>query len=165
MITDEPAEEKILNSSVKDVPPTPEQDKVLHKTIKAVTEDIQNLSYNTAIARMMEFVKFFGHAEVRPLSAMKVFILLLSPLGNTKSLAYENWPLWNNEAIQELKVVIPVQVNGKLRARLELPVNLNAEDTENYVLQDRKVDALLKGQTIVKKIVIPGKLVNFVVRK
>ena len=177
MITDEPAEEKILNSSVKDVPPTPEQDKVLHKTIKAVTEDIQNLSYNTAIARMMEFVKFFGHEEVRPLSAMKVFILLLSPfaphiaeelwelLGNTKSLAYENWPLWNNEAIQELKVVIPVQVNGKLRARLELPVNLNAEDTENYVLQDRKVDALLKGQTIVKKIVIPGKLVNFVVRK
>ena len=126
---------------------------------------------------MMEFVKFFGHEEVRPLSAMKDFILLLSPfaphiaeelwelLGNTQSLAYENWPRWNNEAIQELKVVIPIQVNGKLRARLELPVNLNVEDTESYVLQDPKVDALLKGQTIVKKIVIPGKLVNFVVRK
>ncbi len=108
---------------------------------------------------------------------MKDFILLLSPfaphiaeelwelLGNTQSLAYENWPTWNNEVIQEHKVTVPVQVNGKLRARIELPVNLNAEDTEKHVLHDPKVDALLKGQTIIKKIVIPGKLVNFVVKK
>ena len=165
-----------INEAVQDVAPTPEQNRILHKTIKAVTEDIKSLSYNTAIARMMEFVNFFGRETVRPRSAMKTLVLLLSPfaphiseelwslLGGVKTLAYEPWPTWNEEAMKESCVVIPIQVNGKLRSRLELPVDADATATEAAALGDSKIASLLSGKTIVKKIVIPGKMVNFVVK-
>ena len=169
-------ESNAINEAVQEVAPTPEQNRVLHKTIKAVTEDIKNLSYNTAIARMMEFVNFFGRETVRPKSAMKTLVLLLSPfaphiseelwnlLGGAKTLAYEPWPVWDEEAIKESSVTIPVQVNGKLRSRLELPADSDAAATEAAALGDSKIASLLDGKTIVKKIVIPGKMVNFVVK-
>ena len=165
-----------INEAVQDVTPTPEQNRILHKTIKAVTEDIKSLSYNTAIARMMEFVNFFGRETIRPKSAMKTLVLLLSPfaphiseelwnlLGGAQTLAYEPWPTWDEEAMKESCVVIPIQVNGKLRSRLELPVDADAAATEVAALGDSKIASLLDGKTIIKKIVIPGKMVNFVVK-
>ena len=80
MIIDERAEAVQFNPAVADAEPTTEQNRVLHKTIKAVTADMEQLSFNTAIARLMEFVNFFLKQEVRPLSAMERFVLLLSPL-------------------------------------------------------------------------------------
>ncbi len=165
-----------INEAVQDVMPNAEQNRILHKTIKAVTEDIKNLSYNTAIARMMEFVNFFSRETVRPKNAMKMFILLLSPfaphiseelwsiLGCSKTLAYEPWPTWNEEVLKESKVVIPVQINGKLRSRLELPVDADALTIETAALGDSKIASLVAGKTVVKKIIIPGKMVNLVVK-
>lgn len=176
MIITSEYESNALNAAVQDVEPNEEQNRVLHKTIKAVTEDVRNLSYNTAIARMMEFANFFSRESVRPKSAMKTFVLLLSPfaphiaeelwslLGATNTLAYEPWPTWSEEALKESSITIPVQINGKLRARVDIPADADATATENAALAEPKIAAQLQGKTIVKKIVVPGKMVNFVVK-
>lgn len=165
-----------LHEAVRDVEPTPEQARVLHKTIKATTEDVRNMSFNTAIARMMEFVNFFSRQEVRPKSALQAFVLLLSPfaphiceelwslLGGTTTLAYEPWPTWDENALKESSVVVPIQINGKVRGRIEIPADATADDAEAAALADPKIAAALEGKTIVKKIVVPGKMVNIVVK-
>ncbi len=106
LIVDDRAEEARLNEAVAEVEPTDKQDRILHKTIKAVTFDIDGMNFNTAIARMMEFVNFFTKQSIRPKSAMERFVLLLSPfaphlaeelwqlLGHPSSLAYETWPTY-----------------------------------------------------------------------
>ena len=80
------------------------------------------------------------------------------------TLAYEPWPTWDEEALKETSIVIPVQVNGKLRSRLELPADSDAEAVEAAALADPKIVAFIDGKTIVKKIVIPGRTVNIVVK-
>ena len=104
MIVDDRAEGLELHPAVQDATPTLEQNRVLHKTIKAVTDDLEQLSFNTAIARLMEFVNFFLKQDLRPRTAMERFVLLLSPLaphaaeelwaalGHATTLAYEPWP-------------------------------------------------------------------------
>lgn len=165
-----------LNDDVQDVDLNEEQNRILNKTIKKVTEDIRNLSYNTAIACMMEFVNFFGRQSVRPKSAMKTFALLLSPfaphiseelwsiLGGTKTLAYEPWPKWDEGALKENVVTIPIQINGKVRGKIQISADADSAETEKTALNDTKIAALLEGKTVVKKIVILGKMVNIVVK-
>ena len=104
MIIDERAEETRLNPAVVDIEPTVEQNRMLHKTIQAVTRDIEQMSFNTAIARMMEFTNYFFKVQQRPKAAMERFVQLLSPyaphlaeelwqqLGHARTLAYEPWP-------------------------------------------------------------------------
>ena len=111
MILDDRAEAVALNPAVQDVEPTAKQNRVLHKTIKAVTDDLEHMSFNTAIARMMEFTNFFLKSEVRPRLAMEKLVLLLSPLaphiaeelwqalGHADTLAYEPWPAFDAAAI------------------------------------------------------------------
>ena len=91
MIIDDRAEAMLLNAAVQSIEPTPEQNRILHKTIKAVTNDLEQMSFNTAIARMMEFTNFFLKCDVRPKSAMERFVLLLSPFA--PHLAEELWQL------------------------------------------------------------------------
>ena len=169
-------ESDALNEAVQDVEPNEEQNLVLHKTIKKVTEDIKNLSYNTAIACMMEFANFFSRQTVRPKSAMKTFVLLLSPfaphiaeelwalLGASNTLAYEPWPTWDENALKERSIVVPVQINGKMRGRIEMAADSSPEQMEAIVLADPRIASLIEGKTIVKKIVVPGKMVNLVVK-
>ena len=176
MIIDDRAEAMQLNAAVQDVEPTAEQNRMLHKTIKAVTPDVQQLSFNTAIARMMEFTNFFLKEEVRPKSAMARFVLLLSPfaphlaeelwssLGCQRTLAYESWPTFDESAIREDTIEIPVQVNGKLRHRIQVPAGIDQPALEAAARSDAKVAELLAGKTVVKAIVVPGRLVNFVVK-
>lgn len=166
----------VLNPAIKDTEPNDEQNRLLHKTIKAVTNDIKAMSFNTGIARLMEFVNFFGAQEVRPKSIMEAFVLLLSPyaphlaeelwslLGHSQTLAYEKWPVWDDSAAVASKVIVPVQINGKIRAKLEMPANSTNEEMEANAKADPKVIAQLEGKTIVKKIIIPGRMVNFVVK-
>jgi leucyl-tRNA synthetase len=149
---------------------------VLHKTIKAVTHDIEQLSFNTAIARMMECVNFFLHEETRPRAAMERLVLLLSPfaphiaeelwrlLGHDRTLAYEPWPAFDEALIREDTVEIPVQVNGKLRGKVTLPAGSDQAAQEAAARDDARIAELLAGKAIVKTIVVPGRLVNFVVR-
>jgi leucyl-tRNA synthetase len=176
MIVDEPAEQLQLNVSVKDVEPTEEQNRVLHRTIKAVTEDLESLDFNTAIARMMEFTNFFLKQDTRPKTAMEQFVLILSPmaphiceelwslLGHDDTLAYEAWPQYDEALIKEDTVEIPVQVNGKLRSKIRVSVDIDRSALEASARADEKTQQSLEGQTVVKVIVVPGRMVNFVVK-
>lgn len=177
MIADEIHEESVrLNPAVQDVEPRADQLRVLHRTIKAVTNDIESLGFNTAISRMMEFVNEFLALDVRPRAAMTPFVLLLSPfaphlaeelwelLGHSSSLAYEPWPTWDEKHLIETEIEIPVQINGKLRGKVKVPANADQGTIEAAAKGDATIASQLDGKTIVKSVVIPGRMVNFVVK-
>ncbi|MFP6762520.1 MAG: class I tRNA ligase family protein, partial [Planctomycetaceae bacterium] len=174
MITDERADEVTLNPAVQDVSLNEDQERLLHKTIKAVTGDIEKLSFNTAISRMMEFTNVMSSLEVRPQAAIEPFVLLLSPfaphiseelwelLGRETTLAYEPWPAFDESKIAEAEIEIPVQVNGKVRAKIKVPADADNTVIEEAARQDEGIVSQLQGKTIRKVVVVPGRLVNFV---
>jgi len=176
MIIDDREETIRLNSAVEDVEPTAEENRVLHRTIKAVTEDLDAMAFNTAIARMMECTNFFTKAQRRPKSAMETFVLLLSPfaphiaeelwqaLGHDNTLAYEPWPEFDESLIKEDTIEVPVQILGKLRSRIRVPADADKAALETAARDDPRIAELLDGKTIVKVIVVPGRMVNFVVK-
>ncbi|MEW4455665.1 leucine--tRNA ligase [Bremerella sp. JC817] len=176
MIVDHNAETLELNAAVQDVEPTEEQNKTIHRTLKSVTQDLGNLSFNTAIARLMEFTNFFTKESTRPKQAMETFALMLSPLaphlaeefwqllGHEKTLAYESWPQYVDSFTVDNEVEVPVQIMGKVRGRITVPADIKKDDLEALAKADPRVQELLEGKQIVKSIVVPGRLVNFVVK-
>jgi leucyl-tRNA synthetase len=176
MIVADRSEAVELDAAVQDMPPSIEQNRILHKTIAAVTADLERLHFNTAISKMMEFTNYFTKADVRPRSVMEKFVLILSPfaphiaeelwqlLGHDKSLAYEPWPAADPALVRDDVVEVPVQVNGKLRGRVSVPAGSDAAATEAAARQEPKLAELIAGKTIVKVVVVPSKLVNFVVK-
>jgi len=175
MIVDAEAGVVKLDSHVQPVELSTEQTKVVARTVAAVTDDFEALRFNTAISRLMEFVNFFTGQEVRPKAAMETFTLLLSPLaphigeelwrilGHDETVAYEPWPRYDPALLKDEQVEIPVQVNGKLRGRVMVPAEADAALIERTARQDPKIVAALGGKTVRKVVVVPGKLVNFVV--
>ncbi|MCH2181282.1 MAG: leucine--tRNA ligase [Mariniblastus sp.] len=175
MVVNDRAEEYELNGAITDTEPTEDQLRVLHKTIKAVTEDIETLSFNTAIARMMEFVNFFTKENERPRSVIQPFLLILSPfaphlseelwlrLGNGQTLAYEKWPVFDASLIVEQSIEIPIQLKGKVRARIRVARGLEQAELEKAARSDERISQLLEGKQVRKVIVVPDRLVNFVV--
>ncbi len=176
LMVDSRSEETRLLDTVKDVATTPEQDKMIHSTIAAVTRDVELLSFNTAIARMMEFVNFFTKEETRPLSAMKSLTLLLAPfaphlaeelwalLGSKDSLAYAPWPTFDESKMKSTEIEVPLQVNGKVRGKITVAADCTQAELEFAARKHERLSELLDGKEIVKVIVIPGRMVNFVVR-
>ncbi|MGH7136072.1 MAG: class I tRNA ligase family protein, partial [Pirellulales bacterium] len=176
MLINDRAEAVELNAAVQAVVPTAEQNRVLHRTIREVTQDIERMSFNTAIAKMMEFTNFFFKADPRPRLAMEKFVLILSPfaphlseelwqaLGHRDTLAYEPWPTYDESFIKEDTVEVPVQVNGKVRGRVSVPAGADEAAHEAAARTDAKVAQQLDGKTIVKKIIVPGRMINFVVK-
>ena len=176
LIVDDRSEELVLNAAVQQVAPTEEQLRTLHKTIKQVTADIQGLQFNTAIARMMEFTNFFTKQPVRPHEVMEKFVLLLSPfaphiaeelwqlLGRKTTLAYEPWPTFDDALTRDAEIEIPVQILGKLRGKVVVPAGSDQATILAAARADTRIAELLGGKEIVKTVVVPGKLVNFVVK-
>ncbi|MFG0295041.1 MAG: class I tRNA ligase family protein, partial [Maioricimonas sp. JB045] len=176
MIVDESADEVTLNPAVQDVTPTEEQERIVHKTIKAVTEDIEKLSFNTAISRMMEFTNAFSPMDPRPKSSMETLVLLLAPfaphiseelwkvLGHEETLAYAPWPQFDESKIAESEVEIPVQINGKVRAKVKVPADADREAMQKLAEADEAVQKHIAGKQVVKVIAVPGRMVNFVVK-
>ncbi len=176
LMIDDRASEAVLHTAVRDEPLSEESARVVHKTIQAVTEDIQALRFNTAIARMMEMVNYFTKQSVRPREAMETLVLLLAPfaphiaeelwqrLGHERTLAYHPWPSYDPERIAESTVEIPVQVKGKVRGKVRVPADATREQLERAAREDERVAKFLEGKQIVKTIVVPGRLVNFVTR-
>ncbi|WP_417739715.1 leucine--tRNA ligase [Rosistilla oblonga] len=176
MIADEDAETAALAAEVQDVAPTEEQNRVLHQTIKAVTHDTDTLGFNTAIARMMEFVNFFSKQKVRPRAAMESFVLMLAPyaphigeelwglLGHDGTLTYVTWPQHDEAALVESTIELPVQIQGKVRAKIQVAADLSQDEVLAIALADEKVVAAIGDKQVVKKIVVPGRLVNLVVK-
>jgi leucyl-tRNA synthetase len=180
MIVDERAElmtpSAALHPAITNDPPTADQNRVLHQTIEKVTSDIDSLSFNTAIARMMEFTNFFTKQTSRPREAMEKLVLILSPfaphiaeelwqlLGHPDTLAYEPWPAFDPALAKEDTVEVPVQINGKVRAKVSVPADTDKDTLEAAARADERISELLAGKSLVKVIVVPGRLVNFVVK-
>jgi leucyl-tRNA synthetase len=171
-----------LHSAIKDVEPTMAQLKVLHATIKKVTEDLDGMRFNTAISALMVFINEAMGWESRPKAILRQFLLLLQPFaphlaeelfgkfeGSTmngaapSSLSYLPWPKFDPALLVESTLEIPVQINGKLRERIVVPANSNQEQIEKAALACEKIKPFVEGKTVKKVIVVPGKLVNIVV--
>jgi leucyl-tRNA synthetase len=133
------------------------------------------MRFNTAIAAMMEFSNHLTGLKARPRKVLELFVLILSPfaphlaeelwsaLGHNPTLAYEPWPSFDDALTKSGEVEIPIQVNGKLRARIIVRVDIDDESLKQLALADERVRALIEGKQIKKVIVVPKKLVNIVV--
>jgi leucyl-tRNA synthetase len=168
-----------LSPRVQDVAPEKSQRKILHATIKKVTEDIESLSFNTAISQMMVFVNAFINAPSVPVSAIRTFLVLLSPFAphiaselwekmrekfavTPADLTDQSWPEHDEGLLVEDEVEIIVQVNGKVRDRFRAPLGANEEELKATALGLPKMRELLAGKQIAKVVVVPNKLVNLV---
>jgi len=168
-----------LSPRVQDVAPEKSQRKILHATIKKVTEDIESLSFNTAISRLMVFVNAFINAPSVPVSTIRTFLILLSPFAphiaselwgkmrekfavTPADLTPQSWPEHDERVLVEDEVDIVVQVNGKVRDRFRAPLGANEEELKATALGLPKMRELLAGKQIAKVVVIPNKLVNIV---
>jgi leucyl-tRNA synthetase len=159
---------------VTDDAPTDELLRALHKTIARVTDDLDGMRYNTAIAALIEFVSLLVPLDAVPRAIAQPFVLLLSPLaphvaeelwhrlGNTESLAYEPWPEVDEALLVEDTMPIAVQVNGKLRANIEVPSDAAKEAILDQARTDENVVRHLEGKTMRREIYVPGRIVNFV---
>ena len=164
-----------LNASVTDAEATPDQLRTLHATILKVTDDVEALRFNTAIAAMMEFVNAATKWEHMPRSTAESFVLLLAPfaphlaeelwraLGHTETLAYAAWPEADEQYLVQEEVSIAVQVNGKLRGTVSVPADADKAAVLAAARAEPNVARYLIGTTLRKEIVVPGRLVNFVV--
>jgi leucyl-tRNA synthetase len=154
----------------------PDLERSLHRLLCKVGEDYRTMKLNTAIAAMMEFVNAVYKAGGVSTSQAKRFVLLLAPLaphiceelwqmlGGDGSLAHEPWPEYDESMIVEDTVELPVQVNGKLRSRISAPADADRDTVAGLALEDEKVQAAIGDKTVVKQIVVPGRLVNLVVK-
>ncbi|MBP7829552.1 MAG: leucine--tRNA ligase [Kiritimatiellae bacterium] len=168
-------EKGTLNAEVVSAEPSREQLRALHATIRKVTEDIEGMRFNTAIAAMMEFLNEAQKWSPRPRAALEPFVLLLAPfaphlaeeiwslLGQAGSLAAEPWPVVNEALLVEDVIEIPVQVNGKLRGRVRVPVGAGQEAILAAARTEASVAPHLAGKTVRKEIYVAGRLVNLVV--
>ena len=147
----------------------------LHRTVKKVTEDIEALQFNTAISAMMELLNAAYKEPGITGESLETFVLLLSPfaphlgeeiwsrLGHSRTLAYESWPEYEAELVQEETVTISIQVNGKLRGTLTVPAGMEQDTVVEQAREVQGVQRHLQGKTIHKEIFVPGRIVNFVV--
>ena len=168
-----------LSGKIKNVDPSKAQQKVLHATIKKVTEDIESFSFNTAISQMMIFVNAFTNVEMIPLSAMRPFLVLLNPFAphlaselweslNAKftdvsgDITQQSWPAYDERLLVEDEVEIVIQINGKLRDRMKMPTVATEDELKTAALSNPKVQDRIAGKTVRNVIVVPRKLVNIV---
>jgi leucyl-tRNA synthetase len=161
-----------------------ELNRVMHRTIKAVSNDIDNFSFNTAIARLMELTNAMIDAAKKTAlpnttlwrEVVENFLRLLAPItpflaeelwqmiGNAGSVHQQPWPKWDEKALVESTVTLPVQVNGKLRDQLELPADVDQAGARAAAEASEKVQKYLEGKEIVKFIFVPKRMISFVVK-
>ena len=161
---------------IVDAPLSADLDKLMNKTIKKVTEDTETLAFNTAISQMMVYVNELNRLEEVPKKALEILTLLLSPytphlaeelwvmLGHEPSVSKEAWPEYDEAKTVDDEIEIVVQVNGKVRDKLQLSRNASKDEMLEAAKKSEKILSWTEGKTIVKEIVIPGKLVNIVVK-
>ncbi len=163
------------NFQVSDDKPDGDELKVLHKTIKKIQTDIERFSFNTAVSSFMICVNELTELKCRKRAILEPLNILLSPyaphlteelwelLGHHESITYAKWPEFKAAYITENTFTYPVSFNGKLRFKLELPIDMTREDVERAVLENEQAQKWIAGKTIRKVIVVPGKIVNVVV--
>lgn len=165
-----------LSTTVTDDVADENLDRLLHQTIKKVTDDIENLRFNTAISQLMILCNEFVNAKQQNRQQLKTFVLLLSPfaphlgeelwqrLGGESSLAYEPWPQFDEALLVSETCLIPVQVNGKVRDNVTVPQDSDQEQVLTEAKESAKVQKYIDGKDLVKVIYVPKKIMNIVVR-
>ncbi|HHX00809.1 MAG TPA: leucine--tRNA ligase [Acholeplasmataceae bacterium] len=151
-------------------------EKVYHQTVKKVTVDYEHLRFNTAISQMMTFVNECYKNPNVPFKYLEGFLKLLNPvaphlteelyqnvLNFTTSIAHSKWPEFDESVLVEDKVTVVIQVNGKLRDKVDVAVNIDKAELEKIALASEKVKSFIEGKEIRKVIVVPNKIVNIVV--
>ena len=157
-----------------DAPTKPEL-KVLHATLKKVTEDIEKMSFNTSVAQFMIAVNELGTLKCSKRAVLEPLVVALAPfaphiaeelwqkLGHAESVTTAPWPQWQAEHLVEDSFSYPISFNGKTRLQLEFPIALDAKSVEEQVLANPEVQARLEGKAPKKVIVVPKRIVNIVV--
>ena len=169
----------VTETPLADRPMTKAEAKTLNAMVKKVGEDLESLAFNTGISAMMVFINEAedeAKAGGLPKTFLETFVLCLAPyaphlgeelwqfLGHDTTLAYEPWPAYDPKALVEDEIEIPVQVLGKLRGRVTVPVAATPAEMEAAAKANPDVQKFLDGKTIVKVIAIPKRMINFVVR-
>jgi len=150
-------------------------ERLLHKTIKKVTEDIENFKFNTAVSQLMILVNELEKEKTLFAVHYSQFLILLSPfaphiaeelwekLGNKESIYLQSWPEYDPKLIKEEEVELVAQINGKLRDRIKVSADITEEEARKLVLESEKIKKWIEGKEIKKFIFVRGKLVNIVV--
>lgn len=160
---------------VKDMPATDDNLKTLHKTIKKVDNDIQSYSFNTAVSNFMIAVNELTEQKCISNEILSPLLIILSPyvphiteelwslLGNNESITKESFPLFDSKYLEEQSKIYPISINGKVRLRLELSLDLSEKEIEEIILNHDDVIAKLDGVSPKRVIVVPGKIINLVI--
>lgn len=163
-----------LNPKIQANEEAPNLEKSYHQTVKKVTEDLENLHFNTAISQLMVFINEAYKSTVLPKPFMEGFVKLLSPicphiaeelwekLGHSETISYEAWPAYDESKLVDNEIEIVIQVNGKVKHKLTVPTDASKEMLEQLAMDDKKVQELIEGKTVRKVITVPSKLVNIV---
>ena len=161
---------------LEDVPATDDQHRALHKTIKKVTEDIEAMRFNTGISAMMEFVNVMTKSQTRPAAVLTPFIQLLAPFaphlgeelwaraGVKGELSYAKWPIVEDKWLVEDSKTYAVQVNGKVRGQVQLPMDVDQTTAIEAAKADPNVSRHLDGKTIVREIFVKNRMINLVAK-
>ena len=155
--------------------PTKDELKTLHKTIKKITDDIDRFSFNTSVSSFMICVNELTDLKCNKKQVLEQLLVLISPyaphiteelwekLGNTESIAFAPFPMFNEEFVKESSFNYPVSFNGKVRFNVEFDLSLSKEDVEKEILALQQTGTYLDGKAPKKVIVVPGKIINIVV--
>jgi leucyl-tRNA synthetase len=159
---------------VADDEPSPAEARAASRAVKAVTEHMEQLKFNTAIAALIDLNSEMMKWPAIPRGIAETFLLMLAPFaphaaeeiwrmtGHTQSLARASWPAWDEELTRDARIEIPVQVMGKVRGRIRVPADADRAAIEAAALADAQIRAHLSGKTIQRVVVAPGRMVNIV---
>lgn len=166
-------ENRVL-TSIQDVTPSKEDNERIHSTIKKVTQDIDDLKFNTAISELMIFINYFSKKKVKPLSITKKFVLILSPfaphlaeelwqlLGTAETLAYHPWPSYEKQYLASTSYTLPIQIDGKVRFKMEVVNNITKAELVKKIQKEPRLSKYFQGRTMKKVIFVPQKIISFV---
>ena len=167
---------RLQDSTVPGEAFSPALNALIHETIKKVSEDIEKMKFNTAIAAMMTLVNEMCAQPSVTRADMEALLLILSPftphiceeiwqnLGHSEPIHHQPWPEWDEKALVKTEVEIAVQVNGKVRGRIMVPADLSKADAERDLPGTEAVQKLTAGKNVVKVVFVPGRLLNIVVK-
>jgi leucyl-tRNA synthetase len=170
-------EEGQITPAMKNIPADQEMLKLLHQTIKKVTGDLDGMRFNTAISQMMIFINEMYRRKEYSRVEMEKFVLILAPfaphlaeelwklLGHPRTIAFEPWPVYDAALAVEDEAEVVLQVNGKIRDRIQVARGMSKEELEKRARANERVKQYIEGKTIVKTIVVVDRLVNFVVKE
>jgi leucyl-tRNA synthetase len=163
------------NFVVSDENPSKEELKILHKTIKKATEDIENFSFNTSVSAFMVCVNELQELKCNKRQILEPLTILLAPYaphiaeelwslcGHSETITYAQWPEFNPEHLIENEFNYPISFNGKVRFNLNFPLDMDAKELENQVLKNEQTIKYLDGKSVKKFILVKGRIVNVVV--